>query len=44
MVTAHNMLLLVYFTIFIIVIIASLYTTVYILRIVSTISITIIYF
>ena len=44
MVTAHDMLLLVYFTIFIIVIIASLYTTVYILRIVSTISITIIYF
>ena len=44
MVTAHDILLLVYFTIFIIVIIASLCTTVYILRIVSTISIAIIYF
>ena len=44
MVTVHDMLLLVYFTVFIIVSIASLYTTVYILRIVNTISIAIIYF
>ena len=43
MVTAHDMLLLVYFTIFIIVIIASPHTAGYILRIVSTISIVIIY-
>lgn len=42
MVTAHDMSLLVYFTIFIIVIIAS-HTAGYILRIVSTISIAIIY-
>lgn len=42
MVTAHDVIPCV-FTIFIIVIIASRYTTVYILRIVSTISIAIIY-